>query len=408
MKPLPALVGRIALWGAVFAGLLACVPKPPQVPPPLPRAALERLSREAYPRFVDDGDSGPLTDSIQASLAYLERLPSGRRVRFGNDVYTVAHLVRTLEAFSALMAQRPSSDRLNDVIRQRFRVYRSVGRDADGRVLFTGYYEPLLQGRLTPDARFTVPIHSIPHDLVEIDLTPFAVDLAGRTIVGRYTPGRVVPYPTRGEIRRNAGFDALAPPVGWLQDETDLFILQIQGSGRLQLPDGTQRHILYAGSNGRPYRSVGRLLIDEGYIPSEKMSMEAIRSFLQENQDIAADIMDHNPRYIFFRPAESGPLGALGEVLTPMRSVAVDRTIFPSAALAYIVTPLPRVGSSGGIETWVVHSGFVLAQDAGGAIKGPDRVDLFTGSGRQAEVTASRLKHTGALYFLVLDPDAVL
>ncbi len=385
--------------------LVACAPTPVPTLPPEPRVVLERLSVEDYPRFEDDGELGPLAQSIQMSLAYLRRLPPQQQIQFGQDAYPVSHLIRSLEVFDALIGDQPLSGLLNQTIRRQFRVYRSTGRASDNSVLFTGYYEPLLSGRLTPDPRHKVPIHSRPRDLVEIDLTPFAADLKGRSIVGQYSPGRVVPYPTRGQIRRSVDFNTVAPPVGWLRDEIDLFILQIQGSGRLQLENGEERYILYAGSNGRPYRSIGSLLIDEGHIPREQMSMDAIRNYLMQNRKVANDILDHNPRYIFFRQAEAGPLGSLGEPLTPMRSAAVDRKIFPSAALAYISTPLPRVRPSGVIEEWAPHTGFVLAQDSGSAIQGPGRIDLFMGHGRQAEVGASHLKHTGDLYFLVLKPE---
>ena len=393
----------------VACGLAICAPAATLARLPVYPMALKRLAVPDYPRFQDNGNVAPLKLSIKASLSYLRRLPPQRRMRFGKDLYSVSHLIRSLETFSGLVGEsigyQPNFDLLNATIRRDYRVYRSIGRKADGKVLFTGYYEPILSGRLTPGGEYRVPIHSRPRDLVEIDMKPSAPDFRDRRLVGRYAQGRVVPYPTRGEIRRDLDFNALAPPVGWLRDEIDLFILQIQGSGRLQLPNGEQRHILYDGSNGRPYRSIGSLLIAEGHISRAEMSMEAIRDYLQQNRKSASDLLDRNPRYIFFRQARYGPLGALGEILTPMRSVAVDRTIFPSAALSYIVTPLPRVRPPGVIVTWFTHTGFVLSQDAGSAIKGPGRVDLFMGHGRLAEVGAGRLKHTGALYFLVLKPD---
>jgi membrane-bound lytic murein transglycosylase A len=272
-------------------------------------------------------------------------------------------------------------------------------------VLFTGYYEPILLGGIHPTSRFSVPVHSRPKDLVSIDLSPFAEDLKGRTIVGRFNGNTVVPYPTREQIRNHSDFNTLAPPIAWLEDEFDLFNLQIQGSGRLQLENGKQVHILYDGSNQQPYRSIGRLLIDQGRIPREKMSMQAIRRYLKENPAVADTILNHNPRYIFFRMADDGPLGATGQPLTPMRSIAVDRQVFPLGALAYIVTPLAKVTQGGEIERWERYSGFALAQDTGAAIKGPGRVDLFTGHGIQAETVAGHLKHSGELYFLVLKPD---
>ncbi len=397
----------ILLGVTVLAILLAgCALKPPPVPvPPAPKAGLKRLALSQYPLFSDGGDVGPLQLSIHMSLAYLRRLPADRNIDFGADRYPVAHLIQSLETFSQIMGEAPSPEQLNQTIRDRFYVYQSVGRPQKMDVLFTGYYEPLLIAGLFKSPSFGTPVHSKPLDMVEIDLSPFSDDLKGRSIVGQYTGKTVVPYPTRRQIRQKVDFNATAPPIAWLRDEIDLLILQIQGSGRVKLADGTELHILYDGSNGRPYRSIGRLLIDQGRISPEQMSMQAIRAYLRKHPETAHDIMDHNPRYIFFRTAQQGPLGALEQPLTPMRSIAVDRTILPSAALAFIALPMPKVNARGKIEHWRPYHGFALAQDAGSAIKGPGRVDLFMGHGLQAEVGAGHLKHSGALYFLILKPD---
>jgi membrane-bound lytic murein transglycosylase A len=382
----------------------ACAPVPAPVPS-LPEAALKQLEISDYPDFIDDNGYDQLAQSIAMSLDYLRQLPQDRQILFGADPYSVAHLMRSLAFFDRIIRNQPAPEELNRAIRTNFRVYQSIGRQKEKDVLFTGYYEPMLHGSVLPDPRFPIPVHTRPADLVEIDLGAFAADLKGRTIVGKYTGRSVIPYPTRSGIRQQAEFNRIAPPVVWLEDEIDLFILQIQGSGRIVLDNGEQFNILYDGSNGRPYQSIGRLLIDQGRIPADKMSMQAIRSYLQDNPQVAQSVMDHNPRYIFFKRALQGPLGALGRLLTPKRSLAVDRSMLPSAALAFITLPLPRVDPSGNIEKWAPYRGFALAQDAGSAIKGPGRIDLFMGHGRQAEAAASHLKHSGAIYFLVLNPE---
>jgi membrane-bound lytic murein transglycosylase A len=395
----------LAVIGLLLAGCVA-----PHVPEPIrlpvtPMEALRRLDVAAYPPFDENGDPAPLLRSIDASLAYLRRLPAERKITFGPDAYSVAHLIKSLEFFAGLMAAKPSNERLNGVIRQRFRVYQAIGQSHAGDVLFTGYYEPLLRASRVQTSEYTTPVHPKPLDMVKIDLSPFADDLKGRTIIGQYTGQTVVPYPTRKQIREDADFNATSPPIIWLRDEVDLLILQIQGSGRVELEDGTQLHILYDGSNGRPYRSIGKLLIAEGRISLQEMSMQAIRTYLKQHPDEANRILDHNPRYIFFKTAEYGPVGALGEPLTPMRSIAVDPTLMPFAALAFISVPLPRVNPEGRIGQWQPYTGFALAQDAGSAITGPGRVDLFMGHGLRAEVGAGHLKHSGALWFLILKPD---
>lgn len=398
----PVITFGLALVAMCFNG---CAPTP--VPPPRPtptEISLKRVAVADYPLFSEKGDMGPLLHSINMSLAYLRRLPADRQIDFGTDPYPVSHLIESLDAFAQIMKGKPSQRYLNQIIRDKFHVYKSVGRPDQKDVLFTGYYEPLLMAGLSQTPEFNTPIHSKPLDMLEIDLSPFATDLKGRTIVGQYTGKTVVPYPTRKGIRNTAGFNTTAPPIAWLKDEIDLLILQIQGSGRVKLANGEQRHILYNGSNGRPYRSIGRLLINKGLIPREKMSMQAIRAYLRQHPEMSRNIMDHNPRYIFFKTARKGPLGALGQPLTPMRSLAVDRSIMPSAALAFITTPVPKVNAKGIIERWEPYHGFALAQDAGSAIKGPGRIDLFMGHGIEAEVGAGHLKHSGALYFLILKP----
>jgi membrane-bound lytic murein transglycosylase A len=315
--------------------------------------------------------------------------------------------------------QRPGIEELNRIVAKHFRVYRAAGLSGDNAVLYTGYYEPILKGSLIPTAEYKVPLFTRPADLIEIDLTPFAADLKGRRIVGRFNGRTVKPYPQRAAIRSGKDFQHLAPPVAWVREEFDLFNLQVQGSGKVVLPDGSMLHIHYDGSNGHPYRSIGRLLITQGKIPSDQLSMQAIRTYLRDHPDELHEIVNHNPRYIFFRRVEQGPIGALGVPLTPQRSIAVDRTLFPMAALAFISTDVPRVkdlsghndhgeqsdrGDRGVVAGQVHYSGFALAQDTGSAITGSGRADFFWGSGLLAEAAAGHMKYPGQLFFMVLDP----
>lgn len=391
---------RVAVL-AVFAVLWGC-PRP-EMPPPLPPMVL--LSPASYPHFTDDRDYAGLAEAIENSLAYLRRLPPQRTIAFGDHHYQVDHLMRSAVHFAELAASKPSADHLNALIKEHYLVYQAAGSDGAGTVLFTGYYEPLLSGSLEPSRTYPVPVHSRPSDLVDIDLSLFDPELRGRRITGRLTGRSVVPYSERSQIRLRDDFNAVAPPIAWLRDEVDLFILQIQGSGRIALPDGSDMSVRFDSSNGLPYRSIGRLLIDSGAIAPEDMSMQAIRDYLVRNPERATAVMDHNPRYIFFKKSSGGPYGALGEPLTPLRSIAVDPSLFPMASLAYIHTPLAVVAATGDILRWQPHSGFALAQDSGSAIKGPGRADLFWGHGQEAEIGAGHLKHPGRLYFLVRKPD---
>ena len=365
-----------------------------------------RLQPEEYPQFGDALNYDRLGAGIEESLAYLRKLPPDRKMRYGADRFSVAHIMRTLETFAEEISAHPSAGQLNRVLGRDYWIYRAAGSDGQGTVLVTGYYEPVLQGSAVPTAEFSVPVRSRPADLVDIDLSLFDPSLGGRRIVGKYTGATVVPYPDRAEMRHIGNFNAISPPIAWLADEVDLFILQIQGSGKIRLPDGRMLHVRYNGSNGLPYRSIGRALIDQRKIGPEAMSMQAIRTYLRSHPDEARAIMDHNPRYIFFKTSIAGPFGALGRPLTPMRSIAVDRGIFPSAALAFLSTQVPAVDGQGQVQGWEAYGAFALAQDAGSAIKGPGRVDLFWGDGLRAEQAAGRLKNRGALYFLVLKAGA--
>jgi len=406
------LINSCLFWGALVCGVIilsSCAPTPIVITEDL---ALRLLPKDAYPQFQDDGNYVGLTDSIDMSLVYLRRLPGDRRFGFGPDTYSAAHLIASLEAFKAAIAQHPDIDELNRIVAQRFRVYQATGVSDDKAVLYTGYYEPLLQGSLNRTAEYSVPLFARPSDLIVIDLTPFAADLKGRHIVGRYNGRSVEPYPQRAAIRSQEDFQDLAPPVAWVREEYDLFNLQIQGSGKVALTDGTVLHVHYNGSNGHPYRSIGRLLIAEGKIPSSQLSMQTIREYLRDHPDELHEILNHNPRYVFFHLVDQGPIGALGVPLTARRSIAVDRTQFPMAALAFISTDVPQVkGHNDHSDQAVVagqkhYSGFALAQDTGSAITGPGRADFFWGSGLQAEAAAGHMKYRGQLFFLVLDPDA--
>ena len=387
---------------AAIAALIAGCPAPIKKAPK--ELALVRKSGFSYPNFTDDLEFEGLEYSILKSMAYLQKVPADRIYQFGPDQYDAAHLLQSLEQFMDFIRTNPSNRDLQKFIRSNYLVYQSAGRDQEGEVLFTGYYEPHLNGRLQPDDEFRFPIYALPEDLIKIDLPAFDEKYAGESIVGRYTGETVVPYYDRREIDEQNVLADKAQPLAWIKDPVDVFFLQIQGSGKIFLDTGEVINVHYNGSNGRPYRSIGKLLIDEQKIPQEEMSMQKIRSYLHEHPEEMAPVLNHNPSYVFFKLEPEGPLGYLNVLLTPGRSVALDRRIFPPAALAFIQTKKPVVDSAGQIDSWADCSRFVLNQDTGGAIRGPGRADLFWGSGPYAEIAAGHLAHTGKLFFLILKP----
>jgi membrane-bound lytic murein transglycosylase A len=188
--------------------------------------------------------------------------------------------------------------------------------------------------------------------------------------------------------------------IAWIDDPIGLFFLHIQGSGQLVLPDGRRVQVNYAGSNGRPYRSVGQLLATRGVLPPQGASMQTVRDYLADHPLERDAILQENQRYTFFRIAETGPVGSTDVEVTGGRTIATDPTVFPPGSLAYIRTRRPAVDDDD-ISPWVPLRRLVLNQDAGAAIKGPTRVDIYFGTGDAAEAVAGRMAAEGDLYFLV-------
>ncbi|ADM08983.1 membrane-bound lytic murein transglycosylase A [Parvularcula bermudensis HTCC2503] len=252
----------------------------------------------------------------------------------------------------------------------------------EGRL--TGYFEPVYPARLAAAPPFTAPALGLPSDLKVLDLGAFAPDLAGRSIRGRVERGTFVPYPDRAEIETTLPPDAT---IHAYMHPTDLFFMQIQGSGRIQFPSGESLRLGYAGQNGRPYYAIGRQLIERGEIPRERMSMQAIRTWLNAAPaDAAIALRQLNRSYIFFRPLTdlddgAGPIGAQGVQLTAAHSIAVDDEIYGYGLPFWLEAetadaPLHRLA---------------VAQDTGGAIRGAQRADLYTGSGDAAAEEAGPL-----------------
>ncbi len=398
-------------FAALVTFLLIGCPAPPKPPPAAPPAveaapSLVRIDPSAYPNFSDDLDFESLEQAIAQSIGYLQAIPPSREFEFGRDRYTAAHILLSLRRFQGFIRVRPSASDLQRYIRAFYRVYQSVGRDPQRDVLFTGYYEPLLNGRRSISPEYQYPIYARPDDLLTIDLRAFSEKFGGEKLIGRTQEKSIVPYHDRREIEEGGALYGKALALAWVNDPIDVFFLHVQGSGKIILEDGRVLNVGYDTSNGRPYRSVGQLLIEEGKISREEMSMQRIRAYLNENPAEIQRVLSHNPSYIFFKVVPDGPLGSINVKLTPGRSIALDRTAFPPATLSYVETQKPMIDGQGRIVSWVACRRFTLNQDTGGAIKGPGRADLFWGSGPDAEIAAGHLKHPGKLYFLVLRPDA--
>jgi membrane-bound lytic murein transglycosylase A len=288
-------------------------------------------------------------------------------------------------------------DAVRTFFERSFRPFAAAGPDgAEG--LFTGYFEIELLGARLKSVQFPVPLYRLPQDHVQADLGVFDPDLKGKRIVGRVEQGRFIPYFSRGDIERGAltgrGLEML-----WVNDPVDVFMLHVQGSGRVVLRDGSIVRVGFAGHNGRPYESIGRTLIEKGELQPGKASWEDIRDWIRRNPAKAQDLFAANPRFIFFRviegvPPEAGPIGAQGVPLTPGRSMAVDRRYIPLGVPLWLDTTWPSAPDR-------PLRRLMVAQDAGGAIQGVVRGDFFWGFGSEALAEAGKMKSRGRYYLLI-------
>jgi len=396
MFPRNIIMAILVVAGLTIAGCAA-----PPLKPVTSQTAMVRVETNRWPDLTDDLDPESLIRAIDQSRTYLRRLPPDSGFRYGPDVYTAAHLSASLEKFASLLQILGPGPDLKKALARDFVLYQSVGEHGRGEVLFTGYYEPELRGSLIRQDPFIWPLYARPDDLIDVNLGDFSSELAGVQIRGRLEGRRLLPYYTRREIDREKALTGQGLELAWVDDPVALFFLHIQGSGRLRLPDGQLANIGYAASNGRPYRSLGRRMIEMGLLDREGMSMPAIKDWLAAHPDRTPELLDYNESYVFFRFLENGPLGNISVPLTPGRSVALDHRLFPKGALAWIESRKPLI-ESGRISKWLDFSRFVLVQDTGGAIKGPGRLDLFWGHGQEAETAAGRMKETGRVFFPVL------
>ena len=281
-----------------------------------------------------------------------------------------------------------------DYFEKWFRPYAVNDRYGNNDGLLTGYYEAELRGARRPDGRFKFPLYGRPANLITAKLGLFDPTLAGRSVTGRLSDGKFLPYPDRKSIVSGKASDKLKPLV-WVDSEIDAFFLHIQGSGRINLAEGGLMRVGYAASNGRPYTAIGRTLIKRGAIARDQVSMQTIRSWLGANPAKAAEIMSQNARYIFFRQLDGqAPVGAQGVELTPGRSLAVDRRAIPLGLPVWLETLDP-------IDPHKPYQRLLIAQDVGNAIKGGIRGDIFFGYGRLAARRAGLMNQRGLYYILL-------
>jgi len=281
-----------------------------------------------------------------------------------------------------------------------FSPYR-IANNAEPEGLFTGYYEPELRGARKKKAPFVHPIYLAPRDQQVVDLGDFKKDLAGRKVTGLVHGGRFRPYWDRREIEGGA-LRGERLEFLWVDDPVALFFLQIQGSGRVVLPDGSLVRVGYSSQNGHDYTAIGKVLIERGEIAREKVSLQTIRAWLRSHPRQADEVMNVNRSYVFFRVLPGAPVGGSGVELTPGRSLAVDTAFLPYGLPLWLDSTYPAEdGAAGDAQPeGAPLRRLVIAQDRGGAIRGPVRGDVFWGAGARAEELAGRMKQRGRLFLL--------
>ncbi|MHA1567526.1 MAG: murein transglycosylase A [Alphaproteobacteria bacterium] len=351
---------------------------------------MQQTSFDQLPGWRDDDLTAALP-AWQASCTRLASLPPERPMGPEEIGGTVAAWADVCDA--VLAADTSDANALRTLMEANL-VPHAVRAGTETTGIFTGYFEPELHGTRTPDDVYKVPLYALPDDRVTVDLGDFDTDLDGRKLIGRIDGGKLVPYRARGEIDAGA-IDDVATAIFWVEDPLDAFILHIQGSGVVILPDGSTTRVGYAGHNGYRYTSIGRWLMAQGELAPGTASFDNIRQWLTDNPDRAAGLLAVNQRYIFFREvAGAGPLGASGLVLTPGRSLAIDPAFLPLDVPLWLDAehPLPDKGRL---------QRLMVAQDTGSAITGPIRGDVSGGTGRQALAVAGRMRSEGSYYLLL-------
>ena len=292
------------------------------------------------------------------------------------------------------LGERPGASAARGFFESRFMPWRVVNPDGSREGLVTGYYEPLIKGSRSRSKTYPWPVLGVPDDLLGIDLGDVFPELKGQRLRGRLVGHKVVPYYSRAEVARLSDKFA-GKAILYAEDAVELFFLQVQGSGRVQMPDGSVVRLAYADTNGHPYQSIGRWLADKGELRLDQASMEGIKSWARANPGRLQEMLNANPSYIFFREVPNsagGPVGAIGQPLTEGRSMAVDPRSIPLGAPVFLATTHPNSAQP--------LRRLMLAQDTGSAIKGGVRGDFYWGFGAEAGALAGRMRQKGEMWVL--------
>lgn len=393
----------VAVAAAVLVGLTTCAPRPPAPD----KLVLKPVDYRDLPGWAADDQSAALPALLRTCVRFA-RQPDTTRLPPTDATGDGAGIGGTLADWRtacAAAAQVPVNDpaAARAFFESQFRPFRAANnRETTG--LFTGYYEAELRGSREPSATYDVPLYRTPPDLVSVDLSDFSSEFAGRTIAGKVIQGKLKPYDDRATIEKGSLSNRELELI-WVDDAIDAFFLQVQGSGRIIMDDGSVARVGYANKNGHVYTAIGRELVKRGVMTADQVSMQSIRAWLKANPAEAQGLMDTNRSYVFFREIpgakpDEGPLGAQSVALTPERSLAVDRKFVPLGVPVWLDAGDPDNSTMPRLRR------LLIAQDTGGAIRGPVRGDVFWGWGQAAADKAGGMRDRGEYYILLPLPAA--
>ena len=344
----------------------------------------------SVPFLQDDLNIEGLIPALKAQAVSLEE--KNYMMVFGERLINSRDYARAIYKIIDIWDRHHDREVLLSYIKENFIFLEVYGQNKWGEVHLTAYFEPVIEGSLSPSERFSQALYKKPEDLVVIDLEDFDPKYSDdRKMRGKIANGRLKPYYSREEISLKGVLAGRGLEICWV-DPIDGFFLQIQGSGTIVLDDGSELVLNYAEKNGHPYRAIGRFI--RKYYPDQKIDLERIETFLrQQDFNKMHYYLNLNPSYVFFRIAEQNAVTSSGLPATSGRTIATDKRFFPEGAIAYLEFPDPD------IEDKKIRR-IVLDQDTGGAIKGGGRVDLFWGRGYSAKYVAGRINHNGRLLYL--------
>ncbi|WP_457577872.1 murein transglycosylase A [Desulfomarina sp.] len=356
---------------------------------------LHHLNKNQLPVFSDDMGFQSFLSAADNHLEFLQKKEKHSPIILGEYQFSTDQAAQSIREFSEEIRRSPSPEELQRYIRDNYEVFQAGGRKTKRKreMLVTGYYEPVFTGSLIRTGPFIYPIYSPPKDLISRKIN-------GKNFTGRITADGFTKYWTRAEIETEKVIEG--HELAYLKDPFDAFLLHVQGSGRIRLRDNSIRTVRFAASNGHPYNSIGKLLVDEKKMTLDEVSVPRIRQYLKKHPDQLQRILRHNPRYIFFNWGDNHPpRGSCGVFLTPGRSIAIDHNALPDEVIGFLSSRKPVINNEGKVTGWIPMNRFVFPQDSGSAIQGTGRVDMFWGHGEYARAAANTMKEPGKLYFLI-------